>query len=210
MTTLLLIRHGETYANRLNYIQGTLNDQLATLTELGIMEAKNYQKLLKDAQIDLVYTSPLKRALVTSKIICKNSNIQVRIDSRLREISYGKWNGTAINELKSQYATYFDSETNDVYPHSIEINQGENFDHARKRVWAFVTEISKKYPNQTILIVTHGWVIKNIIALCLKTADGTAFKNPQNLSISKVQVDSITGKQRVCYYNRPIKGIGKL
>ena len=47
MTTLLLIRHGETYANRLNYIQGTLNNRLATLTEQGIADAKAYQEVLK-------------------------------------------------------------------------------------------------------------------------------------------------------------------
>ena len=40
-----LIRHGETYANRLNYIQGTLNNDLTSLTKRGILEAENYQKL---------------------------------------------------------------------------------------------------------------------------------------------------------------------
>ena len=210
MTTLLLIRHGETYANRLNYIQGTLNNRLATLTEQGIADAKAYQEVLKHNQIDFAYTSPLKRALATSKIICNHTNINVRVDSRLSEISYGQWNGTAIADLKRQYTTFFDSETNDVYPHSIEINNGESFAHARKRVWTFVTEISREYPSQTILVVTHGWVIKNIISLCLNNTDGTAFKNPRNLSVSKIQVDPVTGKQKVCYYNRPLKGIGKL
>ena len=61
-----LIRHGETYANRLNYIQGTLNNDLTSLTKRGILEAENYQKLFNNNQIDYVYTSPLKRAVRNS------------------------------------------------------------------------------------------------------------------------------------------------
>ncbi len=205
-----LIRHGETYANRLDYIQGTLNDRLATLTEQGKLEAQRYQYLLKRNQIDYVFTSPLKRAVATGEIICQDTNIKLQIDERLVEISYGKWNGTAISKLKEQYASYFDLATNDVRPHSIQISKGESFAHARQRVWSFILDTAAKYPAQNILIITHGWVIKNIVALCLNKIDGVAFKNPQNLSVSKVKIDLQLNQQKICYYNRPFVKIGEL
>lgn len=205
-----LIRHGETYANRLDYIQGTLNDHLATLTERGRLEAQRYQCLLKRNQIDYVFTSPLKRAVTTGEIICKDTTIKMQIDDRLAEISYGEWNGTAISKLKQQYASYFDLATNDVRPHSVQVSKGESFAHARQRVWAFMLDISAKYPEQSILIITHGWVIKNIVALCLKNIDGVAFRNPQNLSISKVKIDLQLNQHKICYYNRPLVKIGEL
>ncbi|WP_433596977.1 histidine phosphatase family protein [Limosilactobacillus reuteri] len=201
-----LIRHGETYANRLNYIQGTLNDELTSLTKRGMLEAANYQKLFDNNQIDYVYTSPLKRAVKTSEIICATTNIKLRVDERLAEISYGKWNGADISKLKQQYSMYFDVETNDVRPHSILINQGETFEHARTRIWSFLLDVSHRYPQKSILIITHGWIIKNIISLCLGNIDGTAFKNPNNLSISKIQLNPALKQQRICYYNRPFIG----
>ena len=69
-----LIRHGETYANRLNYIQGTLNDRLTSLTKRGMLEAANYQKLFDNNQIDYVYTSPLRRAVKDRKSTRLNSS----------------------------------------------------------------------------------------------------------------------------------------
>lgn len=201
-----LIRHGETYANRLNYIQGTLNNDLTSLTKRGILEAENYQKLFNNNQIDYVYTSPLKRAVRTGEIICAETNIRIQVDNRLSEISYGEWNGVDINKLKRQYSTYFDIETNDVRPHSILINNGESFEHARERIWSFILDVSSKHLQKNILIITHGWVIKNIISLCLKNIDGTVFKNPHNLSVSKIQINPILKQQKICYYNRPYIG----
>ena len=171
-----------------------------------MQEAANYQKLFDNNQIDYVYTSPLRRAVKTGQIICATTNIKLQIDERLAEISYGKWNGADISKLKQQYSMYFDVETNDVRPHSILINQGENFEHARARIWSFLLDTSYKYPQQNILIITHGWIIKNIISLCLENIDGTLFKNPNNLSISKIQLNPALKQQRICYYNRPFIG----
>lgn len=201
MTTLFLIRHGETFANRLDYIQGTLDNEMTSLTTKGILEAQSYQTLVQDNQIDYVYTSPLRRAVKTSQIICAQSSLAVNVDERLSEISYGRWNGMAIQKLKSQYANYFDTVTNDVRPYSVQVSNGESFTHARTRIQSFLTDIAIKHPRKTVLIVTHGWVIKNIISLCLNNIDGVAFKNPHNLSISKVKIDDESLRQKVCYYN---------
>ncbi len=201
MTTLFLIRHGETIANRLDYIQGTLDNEMTRLTADGISEAESYQPLLANNHIDCVYSSPLKRAVKTSQIICAQSGLPVKVDPRLVEISYGQWNGMAIRKLKQLYANYFDNVTNDVQPNSIIISNGESFSRARDRIQSFLNDVAIKHPQKTVLIVTHGWVIKNIISLCLDNIDGTVFNNPHNLSISKVEIDDDSRKQRVCYYN---------
>lgn len=78
-----LIRHGETYANRLNYIQGTLNDKLTSLTKRGMQEAANYQKLFDNNQIDYVYTSPLMQS---SKNGANNLWLRLILSCRLMNV----------------------------------------------------------------------------------------------------------------------------
>ncbi len=178
---------------------------MTALTAKGLFEAQRYQHLLRRQRFDCVYTSPLKRAVKTSQIICAQSELTAVVDERLVEISYGHWNGMAIATLKRQYADYFDRETNDVRPSSVQISNGESFDHARSRLQSFLAEMAHQHPQATVLIITHGWIIKNIVALCLENSNGDAFKNPRNLSISKITIDGDSDKRRVCYYNRILK-----
>lgn len=205
MTTLFLIRHGETLANQLNYMQGTLDTKMTRLTPQGIKQAQSYRTWVQNKNITCVYTSPLKRAYETTQIICANSSVPIVVDKRLTELSYGQWNGKSIVKLEQQYAKYFDMETNDVRPLSVAMSKGENFSHARRRLQSFLNEVATQYPENTALVVTHGWVIKNMVALCLLNTTNFSFKNPHNLSITKIEIDSSSKKSKVCYYDQPLK-----
>ena len=97
MTTLILVRHGESEWNRAGRIQGQVN---SPLTDLGINQAKatsDYLSgILLNQQLE-IYTSPLDRALQTAEIIAQGIEYPSRkiiIEERLNDFNVGEISGT--------------------------------------------------------------------------------------------------------------------
>ena len=97
MTTLILVRHGESEWNRAGRIQGQVN---SPLTDLGINQAKAIREylsgILLNQQLE-IYTSPLDRALQTAEIIAQGIEYPSRkiiIEERLNDFNVGEISGT--------------------------------------------------------------------------------------------------------------------
>ena len=97
MTTLILVRHGESEWNRAGRIQGQVN---SPLTDLGINQAKAIREylsgILLNQQLE-IYTSPLDRALQTAEIIAQGIDYPSRkiiIEERLNDFNLGEISGT--------------------------------------------------------------------------------------------------------------------
>lgn len=97
MTTLILVRHGESEWNRAGRIQGQVN---SPLTDLGINQAKATRDylsgILLNQQLE-IYTSPLDRALQTAEIIAQGIDYPSRkiiIEERLNDFNLGEISGT--------------------------------------------------------------------------------------------------------------------
>ena len=97
MTTLILVRHGESEWNRAGRIQGQIN---SPLTDLGINQAKAIREylsgILLNQQLE-IYTSPLDRALQTAEIIAQGIEYPSRkiiIEERLNDFNLGEISGT--------------------------------------------------------------------------------------------------------------------
>ena len=97
MTTLILVRHGESEWNRAGRIQGQIN---SPLTDLGINQAKAIREylsgILLNQQLE-IYTSPLDRALQTAEIIAQGIEYPSRkiiIEERLNDFNVGEISGT--------------------------------------------------------------------------------------------------------------------
>ena len=97
MTTLILVRHGESEWNRAGRIQGQVN---SPLTDLGINQAKAIRDYLSGIHINQeleIYTSPLDRALQTAEIIAQGIDYPSRkiiIEERLNDFNLGEISGT--------------------------------------------------------------------------------------------------------------------
>ncbi|QLL69161.1 histidine phosphatase family protein [Lactobacillus sp. 3B(2020)] len=200
MTTFFLIRHGETIANQLGYIQGTMDNKLSSLTLQSKQQIKDYQRLIRELKISYVFTSPLIRARQTSEIICQKSSLPIVSDDRLKEVSYGEWNGKLLSDLKKNYSSYIDDATNDLKPSANRVNNGEPYNHARKRIISFFKEVARVVPQENVLVVTHGWVIKTFVEACVDSKNTLNFNNPSNLSLTKLTLEQ--GKSHICFYNR--------
>lgn len=155
MTTLYLVRHGETNWNALGKFQGCVDIELS---EEGIFQAQ----LLKDKvenYFDFIYSSPLKRALDTANIICANKNISPEIEQDIREINFGQWEGLTIKEIEKLYPENFINWKTDELIGPI-CGGDLSLKLASERASNAIFKIVNRHKGKNIMIVCHGGIIK--------------------------------------------------
>lgn len=189
ITTIYLVRHGETRANKLRLIFGHLDWDL---TDKGKKQAKKASdtltKLLKKEKVDFIVSSPLLRAKSTTKIINKKLKIKkIIIDKNLIEKSEGIWEGKNYWEIReSNFKNYLKWLKNPVKYKPL---KGESIDDMDKRIKTFYQSILKKYSGKTLIIVSHAGPIR-VLLLNLLGSDLNKFwsLNIGCGSISKVLI----------------------
>ena len=98
---LILIRHGETDWNKDRLFRGQMDMRL---NRTGFIQADTVAESLRDKVFDAVYTSPLKRALVTARRIAKPHEMEVRQSLGLTDINFGVWQGLTEQQVKEKFA----------------------------------------------------------------------------------------------------------
>ncbi|MBP1989744.1 histidine phosphatase family protein [Paenibacillus eucommiae] len=147
---LFVTRHGQTEWNSENRVCGITN---INLTDTGIEQAKELSTKLADYKIDIIISSPLKRAKETAEIISDAIGKIVIIDRRLFEQNYGVYEGVSRNAEDFRAAKkHFSSK----------LSGGESLFQVAHRVYSLIEEIKEKYPNENVLFVTHGSVCRVI------------------------------------------------
>mgnify|MGYP005782903757 FL=1 len=106
---ILITRHGQTDWNVLGKIQGQTDIEL---NDNGRQQAKETGELIKNENIDIIITSPLKRAKETAKIINENFNVTIIEDNRLMERNFGKSEGLTKDDRRK--LKEINPEVNDV------------------------------------------------------------------------------------------------
>ena len=100
---LQVVRHGQTEHNVLGLVQG---DTESDLTEKGREDAKALQELVASLNIDVVVSSPLRRAVDTAKLIT-NNKYEIIIDDRLIERNNGIFEGKKkLSEMNTFTAAF--------------------------------------------------------------------------------------------------------
>ncbi len=147
---LYVVRHGQTIWNQEQKVQGRTD---IPLNEEGIKEAWNLKKLVDTLKIDLVITSPLKRAKQTAQILV-DKNIKIIEDERIIERNWGKNEGKLLKDVDRVKCW-------DVYL-NIEDNNIEKVQDFLDRISVFLEDIINTYPDKNILVVTHSAVSRAI------------------------------------------------
>lgn len=166
MLKLLVIRHGETKSNAEKRFSG---HQDVELTEKGIWQAEQLSYRLRNEKIDAVYSSDLKRAIHTARIILQNHDLPLNIEPHFREISFGDWEGLRFEELDSEsgenHSTGWWNQPESPLP------GGESVCDLKKRVLIGLEKVIQENDNdeqcKTIAIVCHGGVSRIIIGIAL-------------------------------------------
>jgi broad specificity phosphatase PhoE len=143
MTTLLLVRHGETDWNAEGKLQGHSD---RPLNEYGRRQAKELAERLAGEDIAAIYASDLARARETAEIVGERLGLPVVIDSDLREKNWGTWEGLTSDErLHVEF-------------------EGETSEEHRERVLRAVRRIAERHPDQRVVVVTHGGSLRRVQA----------------------------------------------
>ena len=152
VTTVILVRHGETDYNRQRRFQG-LKDM--PLNETGINQARLLAERLKDVQIDVFISSPMRRAVATTKAVAELHNMPIAYtDERLVELNYGDWAGEYKADIAEQYPKLHYVWKNK--PHKMKFPNGETLKQVQARYRAALDEAVAKYPGKTIFIGAHS------------------------------------------------------
>ncbi|WP_315080318.1 histidine phosphatase family protein [uncultured Clostridium sp.] len=160
MTTLFLTRHGETEWNIAGRLQGSKD---SPLTERGLNQAKSLRDRLKNEKIDIIYASPIKRALDTAKIISEPNNTPIVTCDELKEIRFGEYEGKYIKDLPQMGEHNFLEEMFSGN-HEVKGTDGETLLDVKNRTFKKLESILEKENNKNILIVTHGMTLKVIMS----------------------------------------------
>lgn len=133
---LLLTRHGQTDWNIEGKIQGQTDIEL---NATGIKQAESTREKLLKEKIDIIISSPQKRASKTAEIIARGRNIPIIIDERIAERYFGKFEGKTREEFN------FDEIWN--YKLNKRYEDVESVGELFTRVQGFLEKIKQEYTN---------------------------------------------------------------
>ena len=146
MTTIFLVRHGETVDNARQVMQGQTQGEL---NERGREQARQVAERLADEQIDAVVASDLHRAIQTAEIIAQLHGLSVVTTPLLRERDWGAFTGRFIPDLQGL------EWPEDVEPETNLLERARNF----------LLYVTATYPGKRVVAVGHGIVNKAILAI---------------------------------------------
>lgn len=149
MNKLYVARHGQTVWNAQNKVCGVTDVEL---TEKGIEQAEKLADIVPD-NIDVIITSPLKRAIETGKIVAEKNNIPMYIEELLIEQNYGIYEG--IDRKDPQF---LNNKRNFAYRYP----DGESMMQVAYRIYGFIDKIKKEYQGKNVLLISHGGVCRII------------------------------------------------
>lgn len=194
---IVFIRHGQTDVNKDNRIQGAQVD--ADLNEFGREYAKKSAAKFDENKFDVVYSSPMKRAVETAKIFTKGKN-KLNLDKRLLEFDFGDWDGKKMDDIAKEYPDVVDPWGKVTRDYVKYAKNGEGYEEFEARCANFLDEIYQKYPEGKVLVVAHGRLIRMMAAHYLSNGDMDKIDTPNNCALSKFSVRD--GVARLYYYNR--------
>jgi probable phosphoglycerate mutase len=164
-----LIRHAHSQSNASGVLSGRLPN--IHLSEKGIKQSQQLSERLGNFAVAQLRVSPMERCFETispwlNEVVLKNSpDFEPIIDPSLNEVDYGHWSGKKLISLarKKEWRTVQESPSRMYFP------GGEGIAQMQSRAMSVVHELAKLPDSKTAVIVSHGDVIKSIVASALGT-----------------------------------------
>ena len=161
MTTLILVRHGQSVANLEERFAGHSD---FFLTDLGRQQARLAGEYLlrEHIRLDAVYASDLSRAWETGCIIAEMQGLTPIPTPALREIYAGAWEGKKFTDLQTEFPESFGLWLQNIGRSACD--GGESIAQVRRRVSAAVQAIAAENEGHTVLLASHGAAIRSLEA----------------------------------------------
>lgn len=179
VTTLDLIRHGEPVGGQ--RYRGHRDDPLS---ERGW--AQMWAAVPDPAPWEAIITSPLRRCSEFAQRLGERLGVSVSTDARLREVSFGSWEGHSAEELRRADPEVLARFYRD--PVHQRPTDAEPLAAFRGRVFAAFTDLVGRYPGRHVLLVTHAGVMRAMVAYVLDAPLETLYRvHVDNASLTRVQ-----------------------
>lgn len=196
MARIVLLRHAHSVANEKNLLAGRTAG--ITLSKTGKAQAEDLITRLGTTKFDEVAISPLQRCRETidpwlTSVGAKNSIV---IDDSVSEVDYGNWSGKSLSSLrrKVQWKVVQD------FPSQMTFPEGESLLEMQGRALSGFYRLNAVKGKGPRLMVSHGDVIKSIVAHCL----GMHLDQFQRLVIEPASftiIDTDSGVSRLVRFN---------
>ena len=159
------------------------------LTEFGKNQVLDTAKYLKEISIDKVLVSPVVRTVETAEIVCEYLGMSYQIDERLYEIELGKLVGMNYEEIILKYGNLFlqfYTENDAALTHY----GVESFASIKQRIKNILDEITERYTDKNVLMISHLDPIKAAIATLLDLKPESLYKwHIRNASLTILKND---------------------
>jgi len=180
---IYFVRHGESVANLLREFSNS--GVKHPLTEKGVEQARELAQTLTGIPFEIIYSSPVLRAMQTAQILAEKLSAPVEVTEALREWSVGIYEGTTDLkgwELHHRVQTdwFFNDKPKSKMP------GGENLNEIQERFVPFIEGLIARYrdTDRNILCVAHG-------GLCLAMLP-VIFKNVDHASVADLGIPHTT------------------
>ncbi|KML12653.1 phosphatase [Bacillus safensis] len=183
MTTICLVRHGETDWNAAKRIQGRTD---IPLNDTGKWQAEQTGLYLKDVHWDVVISSPLIRAKETAHLILNYVHAPLVIMDDFIERDYGDAEGMSFEERQKLFP-------DKQYPNM------EPLETIQNRMLEGIEKVRAAYPDQHVLIVAHGAAIHALLTTLADEHMG--LQNTRLVNACLNYVEWTDGKWKVRDYN---------
>ena len=197
---IYIIRHGETDLNVKGVLQGWVDEPL---NESGMRLARITGEKMVGIRFDGCFSSPLKRAAETARIVLEASgnDLPIQYDDRLREISFGVAEGRHRSTLGEQGRRFFEE------PFRYEpFPGGESIRQVCARTQGFLKELLLRDDGKTYLLSTHGCALRAMLNYLYEDpSDFWHVHVPYNCAVSIVEGRNGQGRligDDVIYYDR--------
>ncbi len=198
---LYLIRHGETDWNTVKRLQGATD---IALNERGEAAAYESAEGMKDIHIDMIFSSPLKRAYRTAEIIRRERAIPIIVDERIREICFGDYEGLVSKSegysIPDPDFKFFFTKT-DCYKTPP---NGEPIESLLKRTGEFLEELKVRddLQDKNILISSHGAAVRALLSNIEQCDIAHFWGNGVHKNCGVSCVELIDGEYQILWENR--------
>jgi broad specificity phosphatase PhoE len=163
---LILVRHGETASNR----DGLgLGRQDVPLTEKGRLQAEALAEALAEEEIAAVYSSPLRRAFETAAAIASPHGLDVVTDEGLTEMDVGELDGLTFREMRERHPEFVSRWLGEEAG-TLPMPGGESLQDVQDRAREAVRRICERDDGETVVAVTHNFVIHALLCEALNMA----------------------------------------
>ena len=178
---IFLIRHGETSWNKAQRCQGLTDIEL---NEMGLKQAHALAQSLKEDGFKAIYSSPLKRAIETARLIADCHGLEVRVEPGLKEMNQGELEGLTYLQLLNDHREFLQEWIEN--PDAVKMPQGESLAELQERAWEVINRLSCLHHTQdSVVAVSHNFTIRVILCKAInlplkhfrKLAQDVAAKN---------------------------------